>query len=268
MIRRRTTTGLSLLCALAFCAFAAQSASAAKAVNTTAFTCVKDGGNLDFSDAHCDSKVTQGTGSYGHVAIQPGTTLDVIGDNTTTAGATSPAVLKGKAFGTAVEISCATVTGEGTLHNIHDSTGSQHTVTGTATSKISKCTVLKPAKCVIAEPIEVAAELEGVEGIGAEKNTMGIEAKPDGGGKVFLSITFKNKGAEKCGLNEKTLSVEGTAIGTGSVDPKFAHTGATAVSTDAMTTETLIFGGEKAAIDSIGTIKSKDGTPVALTTVT
>ena len=177
-------------------------------------------------------------------------------------------MLKGKAFGVAVEISCATVKGEGTLHNVNHAAGSQHTVTGTATSVMSKCTVIKPAKCVIGEPVEVKAELEGVEELGPEKNTMGIEAKPHGGGKVFLSITFKNKGAEKCGLNEKSFNVEGTAIGTGSGDPKAQHTGATAVSTDAMTTETLIFGGEKAGIDSIGTIKSKDGIPIALTTVT
>ena len=86
MIGRRATVGLSLLCALAFCAFAAQSASAAKAVNTTAFTCV-EGATKDFSDAHCDTKVTAGTGQYGHVVIPQGTTTEVVGENTTTGGA-------------------------------------------------------------------------------------------------------------------------------------------------------------------------------------
>ena len=71
MIRRRSIVGLSLLSVLAFCAFAAQGASAAweTATNTTAWTCVENGGSKDFKDADCSEATTAGSGKFGHVAI-------------------------------------------------------------------------------------------------------------------------------------------------------------------------------------------------------
>src|SRR5689334_16146452 len=66
---RRSAVGLSLICALVFCALSAQSASAAEGKNTTAFECVKGGGAKDFSDAHCDNNVGAGKGEYGHVVL-------------------------------------------------------------------------------------------------------------------------------------------------------------------------------------------------------
>src|SRR5262245_34707505 len=66
---RRSAVGLSLICALVFCALAAQGASAAEGKNTTAYECVKGGGSKDFSDAHCDNNVGAGKGEYGHVVL-------------------------------------------------------------------------------------------------------------------------------------------------------------------------------------------------------
>jgi hypothetical protein len=273
MIGRRAVIGLSLLSALLVCAFAAQSASAAKSANTTAVTCVKGEGKLDFKDAHCDEKVAvPGTGEYGHVDIaptkgKPEETTKITFDNTTTGGVTDDAVLKGTAFGTNTEITCKKVHGEGGLHNV-ETESKKHTVTGTVTVKYTDCSVQKPAKCDVKEPIEFNAEFEGVDGLGPEKDTMGVEFKPDGGGTKFVSITYINLGAEKCALNEKTVSVDGTAIATGTPNPKEKHSGATVRFTDEMTTETLTFGGGKAGFDSIGTVKMIGGNPIALTTTT
>lgn len=255
MTGRRTTAGLSLLCALLVCAFAAQSASAAKAVNTTAFTCVKGSGNIDFKDAHCNEKVAAGTGEYGHVAIE----------NNTTRGITfrGHLALKGKLIGLTIELTCELhITGS--FHNVASS--GNHTLTAQVKLKL-KCTLSKPSKCVVNEPIEGAAVFEGVEGLGPEKNTMGLEFKPEVGGTLF-EVTFKNKGAESCALNNKTFPVSGTAIATGTPTPTEKHSGATAVFTHAMTAETLFFGGEKAGIESTTEVMSEEGTSIALTTVT
>jgi hypothetical protein len=66
---RRIAVGLSLLCALSLCAFAAPGAMAAK--GSTAFTCVEKGGQQEFGDADC-SKLVEGKGKYGHVEIKAG----------------------------------------------------------------------------------------------------------------------------------------------------------------------------------------------------
>lgn len=266
MIGRRATVGLSLLCALMFCAFAAQSASAAKSTKTTAVTCVEKGGNEDFEDAHCDKKVADFKGKFGHEAIPNKTTTEITVDNTTTGGATDPAVLKGKAFGASSEITCTTVHGEGTIHN--EETSGKHTVTGTITVKYTGCSVQKPAKCEVAEPIEFKSDFEGVEEVGSEKNEMGVEFKPHEGGKVFVGITFKNKGAESCAFNGKTINVEGSAIARGTPASSEEHSGATSrfLHNTITTDKTLIFGGEAAGFESINTVRMKNGNPISLTT--
>lgn len=59
MTGRRAIIGLSLLCALVFCASAAPSAMALK--GTTLFTCIKaTGGGAGFSDEHCTKSVASG----------------------------------------------------------------------------------------------------------------------------------------------------------------------------------------------------------------
>lgn len=286
MIGRRTTLGLSLLCALIFSAFAVQSASAAKAVNTTAVTCVDVGEKKgDFEDAHCDKKIGAEKGKFAHQTINLNETTEIEATNKTTGEATSPAVLKGEAFAAKVEITCTTAkttAKKGFIHNVEDVEKikegekeveiKKHTVTGELTAEFSVCSVQKPAKCIVKEPIEVKSTFEGVEGeleAGSKnKEEMGVEFSPPAG-KPFASITFLNKGAEKCSLNEKTVNVEGKAIGTGTSSTKEPrYTGATLNFSDLMTTQTLTFGGVAAGFDSTNTVKMVGGNPIALTTAT
>lgn len=275
MIGRRAVLGLSLLSALLFCAFAAQSASAQKAENTTAFTCVEGGGAKDFSDAHCDKKVGAGEGKFGHVAIANDTTTEIEITNEKMGAATNEKtsqLLKATAFGVKTEITCDTVTGTGTIHNVESGVGSKkHTVTGTGTVKYSGCKVLKPAKCSVG-PIEIKnGTFQGVEKTGPEKNTMGVEFTPEAG-KPFTTIPFE--GAE-CALKGKSISVEGTAIGTAnpSVGDTAKHSGATVTFTEAMTKETLKVGLNAAEHKGGFTVKMKEmegkpQNPIALTTTT
>jgi len=264
MIGRRAIVGLSLLSALLFCAFAAQGASAAASKNTTAVTCVEGGGAKDFSDAHCDTAVTPGTGKFGHVAIANGnTTISVTNaktaNNTTEA---APTILKGTVFGVKNEITCKTVAGEGTLTN-SEPVAKEHKVTGTVTAKFTSCTVNKPAiGCKVKEPITVESKVEGVDGLGAGKNEMGLEFKP-AAGEVFNEITL-----EGCFI-AGTFKTTGTAIGTGTPAPTEKHSGTTNIFTNAMTKETLKLAGNPAEVSSSTTVTmSGGGNPVALTTTT
>lgn len=211
MTRRSSTIGLSLLCALASCAFVVQSASAAKAVNTTAFTCVKNGGNLDFKDPHCNEQVTAGTGEYGHELIKVGETTEIEASNT------SKVEFSGGAFGASIIGTCNKARTLGELHNIDQS--GKHTVTGESFTEITDCSVQKPAKCDVQEPLVVGTEFEGVEGLGPEKDQMGGEVRPIGGGETFVTIKFVNLGAEKCALNGKSSGVGGSTVGTGAIPP-------------------------------------------------
>ena len=270
MIGRRAAVGLSLLCTLVLYTLAAQSASAAKAVNTTAVTCVEGKGELDFSDAHCDSKVTAGTGKYGHVAVPVNETKSIDGTNKGTGGITTPIVLKGKVFGAAAEITCSTMTtttGASAVHNVE--TEKKHTMTGNGTAVFTNCSVQKPLKCDVQEPIEAAATFEGVEGLGPEKNTMGVEYVGENKG-TFATITFQNNGAESCSLAGKSGSIEGSVIGTSNVSPSGKWTGATITFSAANEMEKLLFGGSNAEVNLTATPTGTGGGahPIPITTTT
>jgi hypothetical protein len=266
MIGRRTIVGLSLLCALLFSAIAVQSASAAKAVNTTATTCikapVKETG--DFDDAHCDIVNSNKKGEFTHGTPWKGTTETEASNE-----AGKNAVLKGELGGVKMEITCTSVTDEkGTLTNTE--VGKEHKISGSTTVNFAGvCTVAKPAKCTVKTPITTKAVFEGVEGLGAGKNEMGVEFKPSAG-EIFTTITLE--GAE-CALKGKPLEVKGTAIGTGAPVPTAKHAGSTLIFTTAMTKETLSIGGKPAEFESTTTVRmAKVGgvtqDPIALTTVT
>ncbi len=260
MIGRRAVVGLSLACALLACAFVAQSASAAVATNTTAFTCTENGGAKDFTDAHCDSK---GAGKFGHTVLAGKVEVSVTNaktkNNTTES---TPAIQKGTIFGLKSEIVCTVVSGSGTLENTEPA-AKQHQVKGSITAEFTKCTAVKPAiGCKVKEPIKVTSNVEGVEGLGAGKNEMGLEFKP-AVGETFAEIVL-----EGC-FAAGTYKVTGTAIGTGTPAPTEKHSGATNVFTNAMTKETLKLAGNPAEISSSTTVTTKTGgSPVALTTAT
>jgi hypothetical protein len=284
MIGRKATVGLSLLCALMFCALAAQSASAqvgTKAEKTTAFTCVAKAKG-DFSDAHCDKKVTPGTGSFGHVEIKPGETTEIEVTNEGTANETKEAevaTLKGTLGGVTVHITCAVATTNGAskpswIENVD--TSGKHTVKGRVVIRFSSCTLHKPLKCVVKEPIETIALFEGVEELGAGKKEMGLEFKPENAAEPFAALTLENKGAESCALNGKKLEVFGSAIATGMPAPTEAHSGATSMYETEKEMQTLEVGkgtGQKAEFLGTFTTRMKEKTvgkenPISLTTVT
>lgn len=273
MIGRRAVIGLSLLSALIFCAFAAQSASAEKSVNTTAFTCVKSGGstNLDFADEHCDEPVPAGTGKWEHkkIPLDETTGVEVSSEKVTNGTKDDePAVLKGAIGLTKTEISCTEVIDTGsTLHNVE--TEKKHTLTGEAKVHYNKCEVLKPAKCTVKAPIVTTATVVGVEKLGAEANTMGIEYKGIGEKENFATITFE--GAE-CALKGQVFEVRGSVVATSGPTTASSQTnkysGATVVFTPEKEMEKLKFGANTAEFTNIATLRMDGGDPITATTGT
>jgi triacylglycerol lipase len=265
MTGRRTVVGLSLLCALLLSAIAAPSASATN--GTTAFTCSSGAGIKDFSDAHCDKAVSEG--SFGHIEVEPGLGVEIEITNAKTKGETkesTPAIFKGTIAGVAGEITCTTVSGSGKATNKEVSEVMQNEGTGLVI-KYTGCTMNKPAGCKVKEPIEETASSITVENLGASKTEMGVEYKPKE--KTFGQITLE--GAE-CLLKGKTFSLEGTMIATGSRGDTEATTssGGTFVFTNAMTKETLKVAGNAAEFSATYTISRKqegEGWPLSLTTV-
>lgn len=270
MFGRRATVGLSLLCALLFSAIAVQSASAVPAKNTTVYTCAEGGLVKDFKDPHCDEKDV-GSGKYGHIPIGPGKKTEITVTNKTTGEATEPVTLKGIVAGVALEITCITADGKGSLMNTEPQ-AEEHTWHGGYAKKAESCTVNKPANCTV-KAIEMNnLVVEGVEGLGPEENEMGVEYRP-AEGKVLSTFTPENKGEEKCLLAGKALNLEGTMIATGKTKTQTEeHAGATQVFTNEMTSETLKLAGSSASFSAVTTVEMSKAAefqlPISITTVT
>ncbi|MGB7686560.1 MAG: hypothetical protein WBL45_12360 [Solirubrobacterales bacterium] len=284
MIGRRSVIGLSLLCALLFSAFAAQSASAIKpthSLNTTVVTCVKEATKThEFADAHCDTKSTgNNTGEFKHVAVAVGTTTKVSGTNAAVTNGTKdaePAVLKGTIGLAKVTIECTVVKNNATTSTLTNTepAGNQHTVSGFAETEFSTCNVKELLKCVVAEPIVSKANVTGVEGMEgpkAEKNAMGGLFVGSGAEETFATVEFKNKGAEACSLNAKTFPVKGSVVATNGPTTESGqegkNAGATLVFTPKFKMQTLKLGPNAAEFSTIVT-PSNSSTPLASTTVT
>jgi hypothetical protein len=249
MIGRRSVAGLSLLCALFFCAFAAQSASAK---GTTAFTCAPNGGAKDFSDAHCDNPVTPGTGSFGHVAITTETLVQLTNDktkNNTTEH--TPFVFKVELALAPARITCTHANGEAKL--INEEVGGVMQTKGQEGGflNLTTCTVQEPLNCTVKEPI--VWEMNSITRTNINTNEMGVEFKPPAGSTAFASITYEGA---SCGLKGKTFKVEGTMIATGRRGSTEAVTssGATLEFTNAMTKTTLKTGGKPAELEGTLTL--------------
>ena len=277
MIRRRAVAGLSMLCAFLLCALAAQSASAAKAVNTTAFTCVDTGAtsNGDFKDAHCDEKGVAGQEKYAHMEIQLGVTRELDATNQKVTNSTKESeviVLKGKVGLTSTELSCTTMnttSEKSAVHNV-ETESKKHTMTGNGTALFTGCTVNKPTKCTVKEPLEANANFEGAEKLGAAENEMGVEFRGAGAEETIGSITWQ--GAE-CSLKNQTIPVKGSAIGTSGPTTKSSQTnkwsGATIVFTPENGMQNLKLGTNTAEVTFIATpAGAKGGPPIPITTTT
>ncbi len=286
MIGRRAAIGLSLLSALLVCAFAAQSASAlvvTKSNNTTAFTCVKEGGVQDFSGVHCNpaDTVAPGNGEYGHdlIALNTPTEIDMTNSAVTESTKKSePAVLKGTISLAKVTIECTTVKNNvktSLVENTEPIAG-QHTLKGTIQTEFSTCNVKELVKCIVAEPIVAGATVHGVggmEGPFGEKNAMGLEFVGHGLEETFATIKFKNKGAEACSLNGKEFPVKGRMIATNGPTTESAQenkeSGATLVFTPKVKMQTLKFGPNAAEFSSVLTpTMAGGGSPISMTTAT
>jgi hypothetical protein len=272
MTGRRAAAGLSLLCALAFCALAAPEAPAA---GTTAFTCEQGGGALDFSDAHCDSKVANGTGKYGHVMVMEKLGTSVVTSNEKTKEETlaeTPVFLLGVVDSWAVTIECTKLSGSGIYTNITDTSKIMQNEGTKINIKLSGCTVKKPEKnCNVKQPIEINATTITVENLGAKKDEMGVEFKPSG--EHFAVLEFE-KGIE-CKVSGDNAFLDGTAIATGKRGSSSSVTssGATLLFTAAMTKETLKLAGSAAELDSTITMRREamggvEQNPLVLTTTT
>jgi len=254
MIGRKAVIGLSLLCALLICAFAAPSASA----GTTAFTCVetkaKEG---DFTDAHCGNQVKAGEGSYAHVTIKPNEETQISLTNEKTASETKaaqPFNFSGTLFGATIEFSCRTVSGSGTLTNEETKEKVMQT-TGNAIIQATKCTVTKPAKCTVGEPFTWDTHFKTYE----KEAEMGIEFTPKNGEQFGF---WELLGSE-CTLKGMKTAIEGSFKGTigGSAKGKGATIGLTEASTAGLT-----WGGKPYVLTGSMTPSMKEGNPITFTT--
>ncbi len=260
---RRSIVGLSLLCALALCAFAASSASAA---GTTAFACepkTGEKGSVGFSDEHCDKAAVDTGVKFVHKAIAPNSPTEIELTNEKTKGETKeaePSVLTGPLGGIEVlEISCKKVGGTGTLTN--EESGAMQAV-GNLAIEHSECTAAKPTNgsgielCKVKSPIVYTANFK-TYGNEAE---MGLELTPKSGG-TFGTFTLENNGANKCpvtgviGISGSfELTPGGTANGIGAT--QHFYTGK----------NNLRWGGNAYSLTGAITLRMKGGNPITFTT--
>jgi hypothetical protein len=285
MIGRRAVIGLSLLSALFFCAFAAQSASAALTTskNTTAFTCVKDPEKKgDFTKAHCDFGDTgvKGASEFKHDLIKIGETTTIDGTNAEVTESTKksePAVLTGELAGAKLQIECTTVknnTKNSWIRNAEPAK-TQHTLEGTIETEFTTCNVKLLTGCTVTEPIVTKAIVHGVEGLEGPKgkvlepNAMGVEFIGDGPEETFTEIEFKGS---LCALKNLKFPVKGKVIGTNGPttesDQSNKETGATLVFTPKFNMQELKLGPNPAEFHAIATPKMPEGNPISLTTTT
>jgi hypothetical protein len=200
MTGRRVTVGLSLLCALAFCALAAPSAMAAKS-GTAYYTCVI-GGTEDFEDEHCTEEVAEG--DWGHELIPPVTT-EVTLTNIKTGTEKVKTILVGEAGGSLFELEAESFMGEKTT--IENSAGEENMVgTGEGEGTYTGVKVLKPSKkCGIAggtvKQLPTTSATTGME----------VEFKPKTG-TVFAEFEFTEP-EKSCALKGVKVKVEGSATG-------------------------------------------------------
>jgi hypothetical protein len=246
MIGPRAIVGLSLLCTLAFCAFASSSAFAAK--GTTAFICAK-AEKGEFTDAHC-TKSGAGVG-YKHEAIAVGTKTNIVISNKNTKNETkeaTPAVLKFKIPPMDGEFICQTVSGEGSLTN---NAGPPMNVSGEVAITYSECV------------FQAGGTFPGCELEGSSISTKATLSTPteemavkfSDAGEVFTKFRLT-----KC--KTEAFNIEYVVKGSYSAIPSGTTWETTAVSTKGLSTA-----GGQAALETKTTVTmSATETGIALTT--
>ena len=250
MIGRRALVGVCMLCALAFSAFAAQSALAVK--GTTLYTCKKEGPGHSFTKAHCKSEdFSPGNGEYEHVSFAEGTTTEFTGTNAGTGSDTKTTILtklKGTVAGVSVEIQAAEVHWLGWLTNARNAGTGEHYFHGRFQVIHKGATVTAPA--------EKGCKVKGGEIVSKELATT-TEGKGDtvtispAEGTEVESITLE--GCSIAGLN-KTFPL------TGSINCPMDGSTITCTHADTTTQNTLKLAGQKAGIEGTVTIVGRDPT--------
>jgi hypothetical protein len=241
MIGRRSIVGLALLSVLAFSAFAAQGASAAweTANSTTAVTCVKGGGKLDFKNADCSERVTAGSGTFGHVAIE---------NEVRTAIETSSSessILTAELLGAKFTITCkktvpdaeAVAPNESFIENTSTG-GTNMDLHGTSAVVLQECSQTgNGAKCTVPN-ITLKTLFHGVENPAGEKGPMAVQFEADG--QTFL---FNLKFAGTCLIKEAETkgvlrgTVEGAFLNFKAEDEELTFFGNPATLTGKFTTK-------------------------------
>jgi len=274
MIGRRAAIGLSLLCALALCAFAAPSASALQ--GTTAFTCkpeVEPGEKTKgFLDEHCTKTAEGAKVKFIHAAIaeEVFTKLSVTNNETTTKNVTSK--FKAKVEKKLFEAEATAFTGCAEGSSVTNKlVGGKMKTDGTACGEFTGVKVTQPEKCSVPKN---AIALEGsiwtgvaLENPITKKDVMWLEFVPEAG---LPLAEFEITGAE-CPLKGKKVQVTGSAA-TEELIPASPLDGATVKFTTKRTGLTLEV--EKAPAEFEGTFTprmwpegGKPTNPITLTTI-
>lgn len=279
MTGRKAIAGLSLLCALAFCAFGAANASAK---GTTAGECSSAAPTKDFEDAHCD-KVKSG-GSFGHILFPAGTATKVTAVNDLT-GTKSSFILRLKFATILTEITCENVSVTGTITNI-DTSGSMSLSFGIFVFTFSGCKVLAPASAVGKCTATIAKTETKVSdpmniGLGEERELPQggkIKVLQEGKGtemalKLAAAIgtkltTLTIAGAECPAALKGEKTIEGSLLAVGGRGGAEATTssGATATFTAASTLGGFTFAGNPATLEGTLTFRKEGGNPLTITT--
>lgn len=262
MIGRKLAVSLSLLSTLAFCAFAAQTASATQ----TVWACEPGSAKEGFVDAHCvNGTKVEAEVKYVHKTITAGTETKVTFNNKETTNNTLQSswwVFNTTIAGVAVEFACSEVSGSGGLTN-----KAGGGVSGNLSFEWKECTTTKPrgetgtTLCKVKEPIKISkASVKDYEG-GIKQ--MGLELTP-AEGKPMTEITLEDAvaGSKACAL-AGTYKVEGLiksqyAGQTGSSSTLLIESGAE---------KELTIGGNTLSVYGSVTVKMEGtSTGVALTT--
>jgi hypothetical protein len=273
MIGRKGLVGLSLLCAVAFCALAAPNAIALK--GTTAFTCAFEKPSFDFSDPHCDHKVKAGAGAYAHVEIKENQATKVVVTNEGTKNSTTEstsATLKVILAGVELDISCTTVQSEGSLKNTKTAAGQMEVEAPAAEVHYSGCKLTKPVNgkgeevCQVKEG-KITATATTTTYV-SEAGEMGVEFNPPAG-KNFTEVTLEDAPGKSCVL-KNTYPITGTAVGTPTNNGTEQEGSGATLSFDA-SHGSLKLGASAASLTQTLTVKTlpeegKAAIPISLTT--
>lgn len=241
-MNRKAIIGLVAACALAFSAFAAQGSAYAN----TGFTCGEAQGNKDFGGIHCEpgTKVPNGTGKFGHVAITTATSMTFTGALTK---------VKSTQSGVTLELQSTEATGAGTMENKEE--GGVMFIHGTGVITYNNVTVTAPAGlgCKVSGGKVVTKELT----MTSKGLTEELKFAPLAGETSAFSV-FTVEGCSIPALNH-AYTTKGSVKGqTDGATVKLSHVSSTGQGTYTMQ-------GQLAGIDGFLTLQGPNGNGIAPT---